>query len=227
MKKAIMILSGGMDSTTLLYYLVKRQEMEVKCLTFNYGQKHQKEIDAARDTCIDLGLDHKILNIEWLARMLKGSSLTDPEVKVPYGHYAEESMKLTVVPNRNMIMLSIASAYAFAEKADYVATATHAGDHAIYPDCRASFMRSLESLVNVGNLWFKPIEICNPFQNISKIDILSIGLSLKVDYSKTWTCYEGQELACGKCGACQERLEAFDKNGVMDPLLYPWEIMQR
>lgn len=214
--KIITLLSGGLDSTTLLYLLKK--DHEVKALTINYNQRHNKEILMAGKTCQKLGIDWLLLEIGNIKKILKGSALTD-NIKVPEGRYNSMNMIQTVVPNRNMIFLSLAAAYALSLKYDAIAYAAHAGDHTIYPDCRESFFKSCEATINIGNAWNKPIKILVPFANMSKTDVLKIGVSLGVDYNLTWTCYVGLKEPCGKCGACNERAEAFQEVGVEDPLL--------
>lgn len=217
-KKAILIFSGGMDSTTLLYQLVQVGDMDVQCLTIDYGQRHSKEIACAGRICDRLGVKHFTLDLSSLTPLLGGSSQTDPTIEVPEGHYAEENMKLTVVPNRNMIMLSCAIAWAVSSKADYVAYAAHAGDHDIYPDCRKEFADLMDQAAQTCD-WHK-VELLRPFVEMDKGDICKLGLQLGVPYEMTWTCYKGKELACGKCGSCTERLEAFEKAGAADPIAY-------
>lgn len=213
--KTILILSGGMDSITLLYKLLE-QGKTVKAISFNYGQRHSRELEQAKKTCEKLGVEHKIIDISFLKELVSNSALTS-DVKVPEGHYEDESMKLTVVPNRNMIMASIAIGWAVNEDYDQVALGVHAGDHAIYPDCRPEFIEALGRIAMIAN--YKPIEIYTPFLQIDKGDIAIEGKRLNVDYSLTHTCYNGQEKPCGKCGACQERAEAFAKAGITDPTL--------
>ena len=148
---------------------------------------------------------------------MEGSALTDI-LEVPKGHYEDDSMKTTVVPNRNMILISLATAYAVTINADEVWYGAHGGDHAIYPDCRPEFVNKINETTLVAN--YSPISVKAPFINLSKDQILSLGIRLNLDYSKTWTCYEGKELACGECGSCMERLEAFTNNQLEDPLTY-------
>ncbi|MGB1030325.1 MAG: 7-cyano-7-deazaguanine synthase, partial [Pseudoalteromonas marina] len=145
------------------------------------------------------------------------SSLTD-NIDVPEGHYEEESMKSTIVPNRNMILLSLAVGYAVSLKASQVYYGAHSGDHAIYPDCRPEFVQKMDDVCRIAN--YDAVEIFSPYLNNTKIDILTDGIKMGLDYSQTWTCYNGREKACGKCGACQERLEAFALNNITDPLEY-------
>ncbi|AEE22325.1 7-cyano-7-deazaguanine synthase QueC [Paraglaciecola chathamensis] len=215
-QKVVVIFSGGMDSFTVLNMAVK-DGYEVHALSFNYGQRHSKELDYASRACKILGVAHKIIDISAINELIGGSSLTS-DVDIPEGHYAEESMKSTVVPNRNMILLSMAVGYAVSLDANKVYYGAHSGDHDIYPDCRPEFVERMNDVCAIAN--YEKIEIVSPFLYQSKIDILTAGLNMGLDYGLTWTCYNGREKACGKCGACQERLEAFEKNDCIDPLSY-------
>lgn len=199
----------------MLHKLAK--EHDVKAISFNYGQRHSKELERARINCSALRIPHKVIEMTFLAQLLDNSALTG-ETAVPEGHYADDSMKLTVVPNRNMIMAAIAIGYAVNEDYDAVALGVHAGDHAIYPDCRPEFIEALNAVSQIAN--YKAITILAPYLHADKTAIIADGIKLGVDYSQTWTCYKGLEKACGKCGSCQERLEAFKNNGVTDPLEY-------
>jgi len=214
-RKIVVVLSGGMDSTTLLYDAMNQWE-EVYPITFHYGQKHSREVNAAYDTCKKLGLPFQSLNIPLDA--IAPSSLTRETMDIPKGHYEDESMKQTVVPNRNMVFLAFATAYAIGIGAQTVAYGAHGGDHAIYPDCRGEFVEAMSGAMGLCD--YKPVELWTPYLYWSKADILKKGIELGVDYSLTWTCYEGKELACGRCGACTERREAFREVGVEDPLKY-------
>lgn len=214
--KTVIILSGGMDSTTLLYKLINEGK-EVKAISFNYGQRHKLELEFAAKTCQILGIEHKIIDLAPLKELVSNSALTS-DMAVPEGHYADENMKKTVVPNRNMIMASIAIGYAVNLDYDEVALGVHAGDHAIYPDCRPEFIEALNSIAQIAN--FKPISIYAPFLFMSKGDIAKVGKELGVDYGLTLTCYNGKEVACGKCGSCVERLEAMQEAGIIDPVEY-------
>jgi len=215
-KKVVVIYSGGMDSFTLLHQAIQ-SGAKVYALSFNYGQKHSKELHFAQKVCDELGIPHKVVDITSINQLLLGSSLTD-DIEVPEGHYEEESMKSTVVPNRNMIMLSLAIGYAVSIQASAVYYGAHGGDHAIYPDCRPEFIAKMNAVSQIAN--YEPVSILAPFQNMNKTQILSEGLSMGLDYAKTWTCYNGREKACGKCGACNERLEAFKENQLTDPIKY-------
>ncbi len=218
MGKKVLILSGGMDSVTLLYKLVKDAgKVNVYALTLNYGQRHAKEIECAKWNCNYLGINHLIVDITSIAPLLKGSALTD-NLEVPDGNYADENMKVTVVPNRNMIFLSLAIAYAVSLGAEEVYYGAHTGDHAIYPDCRPIFIEKMNAAAAVSN--YEAVKIVTPFSTMDKGDIVKMGTKLGVPYEHTWTCYKGLEKACGTCGSCTERLEAFKKAGKQDPLPY-------
>lgn len=213
--KTVIVLSGGMDSTTLLYQLLSEGK-EVKAISFNYGQRHSRELEQAKKTCEKLGVEHKVIEMAFMRELVSNSALTS-DIEVPEGHYEDENMKLTVVPNRNMIMASIAIGYAVNNDYDEIALGVHAGDHAIYPDCRPDFIHALREVALVAN--FKPIGVYTPFLHIDKGDIAIKGNELGVDYSLTHTCYKGGEVPCGKCGACQERAEAFTKAETKDPIV--------
>jgi 7-cyano-7-deazaguanine synthase len=216
-EKVVIILSGGLDSTTLLYYLHQCNDLDVFALSFDYGQKHAKELKMAKMTCRQLNIRHQLVDLSDIGSLFV-SSLTDPETQVPEGHYAAENMKSTVVPNRNMIMLSIAMGWAFSIGAKKIYCAVHSGDHAIYPDCRPEFIKAINDIAKVAH--YTECTILAPYLFMTKGDIVKEGLKMAVDYSKTWTCYKGHDKACGVCGSCTERLEAFKQNGAVDPLLY-------
>lgn len=215
-EKAVVIYSGGMDSFTILQRAYK-DGYDLYPLTFDYGQKHSKEIDYARRVCDELNLPHRIIDITAINQLLQSSSLTSNK-SIPEGHYEADNMKSTVVPNRNMILLSLAIGYAVDIGASKVFYGAHSGDHAIYPDCRPEFVRAMNAVASIAN--YEPVEIVTPYLQGDKISILRDGLAMGLDYGKTWTCYNGREKACGKCGSCVERLEAFTLNNSVDPLLY-------
>lgn len=203
--KTVLILSGGMDSTTLLYDLLYYQH-EVKALSFNYGQKHSKELWYAKRTCEKLKVEHQIIDLSVITPLISNSALTSDK-EIPEGHYQDESMKITVVPNRNAIMLSIAVGWAENLNYQSVSIANHAGDHSIYPDCRTEFITALSLAEQLGT--YNKIKINAPYSDISKIDIAEIGLKRGIDYDKdTWSCYKGLVEPCHKCGTCVERDEA-------------------
>ncbi len=216
MKKAVVVLSGGLDSTTLLYD-IKSQGYEVSAISFDYGQKHRRELEGAIKTCQTLGIQHKIADLSVL-NDLAPSALTRDDIDVPEGHYADDNMKATVVPNRNMVLLSLATSYAISVGAEKLCYGAHAGDHDIYPDCRKEFIDSMTK--SIGLCDWANVKLEAPYWDIDKGDIAIKGKELNVDYSLTWTCYKGLEKACGKCGACVERLEAFEKAEMKDPIEY-------
>ena len=184
--KSVIILSGGMDSTTLLYDLIAEEGPEIYALTFNYGQRHKKETEYAKRTCEKLNISQKIIDITSINELLQGSALTS-NIEIPQGHYEDENMKQTVVPNRNMILLSLAVGYAVSIGANRVLFGAHAGDHTIYPDCRPEFVSALNEVTKISN--FLPVEVLAPYLDKDKGDIALIGKKLGVDYSLTWTCY--------------------------------------
>ena len=215
-EKAVVIFSGGMDSFTLLNRVIK-EGYEVYALTFDYGQKHVKEVEVAKTVCEQLNVPHKILDISPINQLMQSSSLVGSE-DVPEGHYESDNMKSTVVPNRNMILLSLAIGYAVDIKAGKVYYGAHSGDHAIYPDCRPEFVHKMNEVAGIAN--YEHVSIETPYLNASKGEILEDGLKMGLSYENTWTCYNGRKKACGKCGACVERLEAFAHNQQTDPLAY-------
>jgi 7-cyano-7-deazaguanine synthase len=187
-------------------------------VSFNYGQRHSKELDVAVKVCADLGVSHKLVDITAINQLLQGSSLTSTEIDIPTGEYEEDNMKSTVVPNRNMILLSLAIGYAVSLGSTEVFYGAHSGDHDIYPDCRPEFVDAMNIVSSIAN--YDDVQIISPFLHQTKLTILEVGLNMGLDYGQTWTCYLGQEKACGKCGSCVERLEAFAKVGLTDPVRY-------
>ena len=214
-------LSGGLDSVTLAHELVADGH-QVIALSFHYGQRHAKELESAARCAERLGGAHHVVDLRSVGALLTGSALTDPGVAVPEGHYTDESMAATVVPNRNAIMLSVAVGVAVAERAEAVATAVHAGDHAIYPDCRPAFIEAIEHEARVANEGFiaDGFRVLAPFLHLAKDEIVRRGDALGVPFDETWSCYLGDELHCGRCGTCVERREAFELAGVDDPTRY-------
>lgn len=221
MSKAIAIVSGGMDSVVLAWDLVT-QGHELHMVSFDYNQRHVKELGFARKNANAIGCQHTIVPVGFLSDMLSGSALTDRSVDVPEGHYADDNMRLTVVPNRNSIMLNIAAGIAVAQKADLVCTAVHAGDHAVYPDCRPEFIESLNNTLRLANEGFATdnFTVYAPYVRIGKHDICARGAAIGVDFNETWSCYVGGTDHCGRCGTCVERKEAFRLAEVSDPTIY-------
>lgn len=216
--KAVAIVSGGIDSITLAY-LMKNAGYDLMLLSYDYGQRHKKELLYARLAAERLNAEHHVIDISGIQPLLKGSALTD-DIDVPNGHYAAPSMKITIVPNRNAIMLSIAFGIASAHQADIVGMAIHAGDHFIYPDCRPEFTEAFQNMTDRALDGCHIPKLHTPFLSLRKQDIVSIGSRLGVLYQDTWSCYKGQEKHCGQCGTCVERKEAFMLSAIPDPTIY-------
>jgi 7-cyano-7-deazaguanine synthase len=217
----LVVLSGGMDSTTLAY--LAATEGPVVAVSFDYGQRHRIELEYAATTAREIGAEHVVVPMAWLAPMIAGrSALVTDDVPVPEGHYAADTMAATVVPNRNAIMLNVAAGIAIARGMDRVGTGVHAGDHFVYPDCRPEFIALTNEALRVGNAGFavEDFHLWAPFVNISKTDIAILGDELSVRWLDTWSCYVGGDAHCGKCGTCVERREAFRDAGVDDPTFY-------
>lgn len=209
MKDSILVLSGGMDSTTLLYDRIDQIALAV---TFDYGSRHNaREIECAKKNCEILGVEHIVIPLEFMGKYFKSSLLIGGE-EIPEGHYADDNMKSTVVPFRNGIMLSIAAGLAESRGLTKVMLANHGGDHAIYPDCRPGFVDAMSEAIKQGT--YEGITIDAPYTNITKSDIARIGKRLGMDYSLTYSCYKGGEKHCGKCGTCVERMEALRDAGI-------------
>ena len=223
MTTAIAIVSGGLDSVTLAH-LLAAEGYSLHLLSFNYGQRHKKELQYAAICAERLGAQHDIIDLSSITPFLKGSSLTD-SIDVPEGHYAAPSMAVTVVPNRNAMMLSIAYAIAVAENAEVVATGVHAGDHYIYPDCRPDFIVKFDAMQKMAVEGFgnPGLKLLAPFVHIGKHQIVSLGAKLGVPFEETWSCYKGNEKHCGRCGTCNERRESFELAKVLDPTEYEVE----
>lgn len=215
--KVVVLLSGGMDSVTAFYQALQEHEV-VAALSFHYGAKHHdKELPMARWQCAKAGIPHRIASLDFVAREFH-SDLLQSGGAIPDGHYEEESMKRTVVPFRNGIMLAIAAGFAESHGAEGIVIAAHSGDHAIYPDCREDFLEPMARAISSGT--YARIQLLRPFVSMDKADIARRGAELGIDFAHTWSCYKGEELHCGSCGTCVERREAFLLAGVSDPTLY-------
>ncbi len=214
--KTVLVLSGGMDSAVLLAHLLNRGD-EVRALSVNYGQRHQRELAWAERLAIYYQVEWQCADLSRL-RIFDGSSQTDRRVAVPHGHYTDETMRVTVVPNRNMILLALAGAWAMSTGSRAVAYAAHAGDHAIYPDCRPAFVDACAHTLALANDAELAIE--RPFITWTKAEICARGQVLSVPFAQTYSCYEGEAAHCGRCGTCVERREAFALAGVPDPTVY-------
>lgn len=216
--KTIVICSGGLDSVSLAHRVAADHDLAA-LLSFDYGQRHVKEVEHAAACAARLGVPHKVVDIRQIGAALSGSALTD-DVDVPDGHYAEETMKITIVPNRNAIMLAVAFGMAAAEKADAVAAAMHGGDHFIYPDCRPGFVAAFQAMQDAALDGYAQVRLHTPYIDGSKADIVADGARLGVPFAETWSCYKGGQIHCGRCGTCVERREAFHLAGVPDPTEY-------
>lgn len=216
--KTAVICSGGLDSVTLAYQVASQHQL-CGLISFDYGQRHKKELQFAARAAEHLGIPHRVIDITAIGAQLSGSALTD-DIAVPDGHYAEQSMKITVVPNRNAIMLTIAYGMAVAQNMNAVAAAFHGGDHFIYPDCRPGFVKSFAEMQNHALEDVAHIQLHTPFLNFSKADIVTVGATLNVPFIETWSCYKGGDIHCGRCGTCVERREAFHLAQVTDPTDY-------
>jgi 7-cyano-7-deazaguanine synthase len=216
--KTFVVCSGGLDSVSLAYKTAAEANL-LGLISFDYGQRHRKELDYAARAAAALGVPHHVIDIRPIGMHLTGSALTD-DVAVPDGHYAEETMKITVVPNRNAIMLTIAFGLAAAQGAEAVAVAVHGGDHFIYPDCRPGFIDSFQVMQDHALDGYANVRLQAPFVTISKADIVAEGARHGTPFADTWSCYKGGAHHCGRCGTCVERREAFHLAGVADPTVY-------
>jgi len=213
----VVLCSGGTDSVTALHQ-AHRDHHVVAALSFDYGSKHNAvEIPFAREHSARLGIAHRAIPLPFLNELFQSHLLVSGG-EIPDGHYAEETMKQTVVPFRNGILLSIACGFAESQDAEAVVIAAHSGDHAIYPDCREPFMSAMAEAMREGT--YAGIELLRPFIDLDKGGIVRLGAELGVDFARTWSCYKGRDVHCGTCGTCVERREAFLEAGVDDPTKY-------
>ncbi|MDE5662764.1 MAG: 7-cyano-7-deazaguanine synthase QueC [Muribaculaceae bacterium] len=214
-KDSLLVLSGGMDSTTMLHEYRDRIALAV---TFDYGSNHNaREIECAKENCRLLGVEHLVIPLSFMGQYFK-SSLLEGADAIPEGHYADDNMRSTVVPFRNGIMLSVAAGLAESRGLQYVMLANHGGDHTIYPDCRPDFVTAMSEAIRLGT--FEGLTIIAPYTNITKGEIARHGKELGMDYALTYSCYKGGELHCGRCGTCVERREALAEAGIADPTRY-------
>lgn len=217
-KDSVLIVSGGMDSITMLYEYKERIALGI---SFDYGSNHNaREIPFAAMHCERLGIKHIVINLGFMHQYFKSSLLEGAEA-IPEGNYDDENMKSTVVPFRNGIMLSIAAGVAESNGLKYVMMANHGGDHTIYPDCRPEFVSAMSEATRLGT--YPGIEVLAPYTEITKSDIARHGKALGIDYAETWSCYKGGEHHCGKCGTCRERIEALADAGIEDHTVYDEE----
>jgi 7-cyano-7-deazaguanine synthase len=216
--QVVALVSGGMDSVVMAYALANEHRL-ARLVAVDYGQRHRREMTCARLTAVRLGVPLAVLDLHFMAKLLPGSALTDPSMTPPPARYDDPVQRATIVPNRNMILLSLAAGVALAHNLDGVAIGAHAGDYAIYPDCRTAFFEAFAEAVRVGDGGRPDFKVETPFIGIDKGAIARLGLALGVPFGETWTCYMGSERPCGECGSCTERAEAFEQAGVPDPLL--------
>jgi 7-cyano-7-deazaguanine synthase len=201
----------------LLAHLLARGS-QVRALTLDYGQRHRREIESAQAVAAHYGVEHRIADLRAVAGLMGDNALTDPSVEVPEGHYQAESMKATVVPNRNMLFLSLAGSWAVATRSDSVVYGAHGGDHAIYPDCRPEFAEAMDRALALCD--WHTVRLERPFVDWDKAAIVRRGVELGAPLALTWSCYVGGSKPCGRCGTCVERREAFEQAGVSDPAPY-------
>lgn len=219
MKKILMVLSGGMDSAVAMASLMEEADSEVAlAVSFLYGSKHnERENRAAKAICDHYSIKHMNIELPFIGKFFK-SALLKSGGEIPEGHYEDPTMKETVVPFRNGIMLSIAAGLADSVGANCIGLGNHAGDHAIYPDCRLTFTQHMATAIKVGT--YGEINLVTPFVKMTKAQIVELGFKLSVPFSLTYSCYKGGYLHCGKCGTCFERKEAFRDAGIIDPTQY-------
>lgn len=217
----IVLASGGLDSTTLAYLIARKQKPEkLVLLSIAYGQRHEKELESARRIAGCLDALHLVCDISDLAELLPSSALTNKALEVPAGEYTHDTLKVTVVPNRNVIFLSIAVAIAAAQGFEAVAIAAHAGDHPVYPDCRPEFVDAFNRMERKALAGIADVSVYAPFLYLDKAQIVALGARLGVPFEHTWSCYLGEELHCGRCSTCIERKRAFLSANVPDPTTY-------
>ncbi len=215
MKDSLMVVSGGMDSTTMLYEYADRIALAV---TFNYGSNHNaREIECARYNCERLGIELVVVDMPFIGQLFDSSLLSGADA-IPDGNYDDENMRSTVVPFRNGIMLAVAAGLAESRGLRHLMMANHGGDHAIYPDCRQGFVDAMSAAISQGT--YEYIDIFAPYTNITKTDIARRGAALGIDYAHTYSCYKGGAVHCGRCGTCTERRQAFIEAGIPDPTQY-------
>jgi 7-cyano-7-deazaguanine synthase len=216
-EKVIVLVSGGMDSVTALYDSDKKYQI-IAGVSFDYGAKHNaREIPFAQYHCRRLGIRHEVISLKFMNTLFK-SDLLKSGGEIPDGHYEDVTMKQTVVPFRNGVMMAIVAGFAESEGANGLVIASHLGDHAIYPDCREDFMKAMGEAIRLGT--YIQVKVILPFLAMNKSAIAKCGHKLGIDFSKTWSCYKGLDVHCGKCGTCVERREAFVLAGINDPTVY-------
>jgi 7-cyano-7-deazaguanine synthase len=212
--RVVLVYSGGLDSTVLLYHL-RHEGHEVRTLSVDYGQRHRRELASAEAITTAIGVDHRVVDLRGLGQLLAGRALIAPTEDVPREEYSRENLEITTVPNRNMVLLSLAIAWAAEQHWDAVAFAAHAGSTMTYPDCRPEFAAAMNQAARLAD--WRPIAVLAPLVTWSKADIVCRGAELAVPFEATWSCYVGGEQPCGTCGTCRERQAAFADAGIPDP----------
>lgn len=218
----IAVVSGGLDSTVAAHVPTQTGGTCTGFVSFDYGQRHKKELQYASSQAKKMGVEHTVVDMSAMCSMFGNASALTGTTPVPKGHYAADTMRQTVVPNRNMVMMSIAAAHAVAKGAQGLVVGVHSGDHYIYPDCRPGFIAAVETAIRIGNEGFisDTFQLLAPFLESTKADIVTTGAALGIEMAETWSCYEGLDRHCGQCGTCVERQEAFWIAKVKDPTTY-------
>jgi 7-cyano-7-deazaguanine synthase len=219
---SVVVCSGGMDSTVLAYKVKQEDPEDLTLVSFDYGQRHRRELSSAEAVADRLEAEWVLIDLVDYGAVLESSALTNREVPVPHGHYADESMRATVVPNRNAVMLSMAFGLAVDRGAKAVYTGVHAGDHPVYPDCRPEFVVALNRALRLATEGYRhpDLQLLAPFVGVDKTEVARLGVELGVPFNLTWSCYEGGPVHCGRCGTCVERREALTLAGAQDPTVY-------
>lgn len=216
-RKTVVVFSGGLDSTTLIYHL-RAEGYLIRALSVDYGQRHSRELEAARLITGALGIEHRIIDLSGLSTLFGNNALTDHSVSVPCGEYSPDTIPVTTVPNRNMILLAIATGWAVATRCDSVAFGAHAGEYTPYPDCKPQFAAAMNAATHACD--DTPVEVLSPFVHWSKGDIVQRGTELGVPFQLTWSCYEGNAKHCGRCSTCLDRRQSFESCGLTDLVEY-------
>jgi 7-cyano-7-deazaguanine synthase len=216
--RVVVVFSGGLDSTVVLYHL-RAEGYEVKALSINYGQRHLARESAAADAiCYGLGIERRIADLTALVEFFGGNALTNHGATLPQGGYAADTIGVTAVPNRNMVLLSVGMAWAASLGYDAVAFGAHGGEHTNYPDCQPPFAEAMDRVAEVCD--FRPLRVLAPFVHWVKTDIVRRGIELRVPFELTWSCYAGGDIHCGRCATCVDRRTAFQNAGLPDPTEY-------
>lgn len=221
-KKAVVVLSGGLDSTTCMG-IARHEGYELYPLTFDYGQRHNREVEQAKKVAASFEVqDHRIVHLDFL-NQIGGSALTDKTLDVPVNREIDDEIPVTYVPARNLIFLSLATAYAEVVGAEAIYIGVSAVDYSGYPDCRPEFIHSMEETIRLATrvgTTGEGIRIIAPLQHLNKKETIQLGIQLGVPYELTTSCYQGGEEACGECDSCKLRLKGFAEAGAKDPVPY-------